>query len=65
MIACIPGLRRAAQGDHDFIKPLLEELGTVLFGRVKLKPGKPTTLATVPRDTGQCNDLNGTSAPGM
>jgi gephyrin len=35
------------QGEHDLIKPLLEELGTVHFGRLFMKPGKPTTFATV------------------
>ncbi len=32
-------------GTHDLVKPLLESLGTVLVGRVKLKPGKPFTFA--------------------
>ncbi len=35
-------------GTHDLVKPLLESLGTVLVGRVKLKPGKPFTFATLP-----------------
>jgi molybdopterin molybdotransferase len=35
-------------GTHDLIKPLLESLGSVHIGRVKLKPGKPFTFATVP-----------------
>ncbi|HEX7265753.1 MAG TPA: gephyrin-like molybdotransferase Glp [Candidatus Dormibacteraeota bacterium] len=35
-------------GTHDLVKPLLETLGTVHVGRVKLKPGKPFTFATVP-----------------
>jgi molybdopterin molybdotransferase len=35
-------------GTHDLVKPLLESLGTVHIGRVKLKPGKPFTFATVP-----------------
>ena len=35
-------------GTHDHIKPLLESLGSVHVGRVKLKPGKPFTFATVP-----------------
>ena len=34
-------------GTHDLIKPLLESLGTVHVGRVKLKPGKPFTFATL------------------
>jgi molybdopterin molybdotransferase len=35
-------------GTHDLIKPLFESLGTVHVGRVKLKPGKPFTFATLP-----------------
>jgi molybdopterin molybdotransferase len=34
-------------GTHDLIKPLLESLGDVHVGRVKLKPGKPFTFATI------------------
>ncbi|HKW70359.1 MAG TPA: gephyrin-like molybdotransferase Glp [Candidatus Dormibacteraeota bacterium] len=34
-------------GAHDLVKPLLETLGTVHVGRVKLKPGKPFTFATL------------------
>ena len=37
-------------GTHDLVKPLLESLGTVFIGRVKLKPGKPFTFATLPGD---------------
>ncbi|KAH7461991.1 Molybdopterin biosynthesis protein CNX1 [Phytophthora ramorum] len=36
-----------SMGDHDLIKPLLEEMGTVHFGRLLMKPGKPTTFATL------------------
>jgi molybdenum cofactor synthesis domain-containing protein len=35
-------------GTHDLVKPLLESLGTVHVGRVKLRPGKPFTFATIP-----------------
>lgn len=35
-------------GTHDLVKPLLESLGTVHVGRVKLRPGKPFTFATLP-----------------
>jgi molybdopterin molybdotransferase len=35
-------------GTHDLVKPLLESLGDVHVGRVKLKPGKPFTFATLP-----------------
>ena len=34
-------------GTHDLVKPLLETLGTVHIGRVKLKPGKPFTFASL------------------
>ncbi|KAJ3057715.1 hypothetical protein HK102_010916, partial [Quaeritorhiza haematococci] len=39
-----------SMGEYDLLKPTLEQkLGAVIhFGRVKLKPGKPTTFATVP-----------------
>ncbi len=36
-----------SMGTRDLVKPLLAELGTVHFGRVLFKPGKPTTFATV------------------
>ncbi|HEY6875078.1 MAG TPA: gephyrin-like molybdotransferase Glp [Candidatus Dormibacteraeota bacterium] len=36
-------------GTHDLVKPLLESIGTVHIGRVKLKPGKPFTFATLDR----------------
>jgi hypothetical protein len=36
-----------SMGDHDFVKPVLEELGTVQFGRVLMKPGKPLVFATI------------------
>ena len=36
-----------SMGRRDLMKPLLEELGRVCFGRVAQKPGKPTTMAVV------------------
>ena len=36
-----------SMGTRDLIKPLLERLGTVHFGRVNFKPGKPLTFATI------------------
>ncbi len=36
-----------SMGTRDLIKPLLKELGTIHFGRVAIKPGKPLTFATV------------------
>ena len=35
-----------SMGDLDLIKPLLEEAGTLHFGRLRMKPGKPCTFAT-------------------
>lgn len=40
-----------SMGELDLLQPLLEELGTVHFGRVLMKPGKPLTFATVPVPT--------------
>jgi len=36
-----------SMGSHDFVKLALEELGTVHFGRLMMKPGKPATFATL------------------
>lgn len=35
-------------GSRDLVKPLLASLGEVHVGRVRLKPGKPFTFATLP-----------------
>ncbi|KAJ9123963.1 hypothetical protein QFC22_000754 [Naganishia vaughanmartiniae] len=39
-----------SMGEADLLKPLIEHRlgGTIHFGRVAMKPGKPTTFATVP-----------------
>jgi len=39
-----------SMGELDLLKPIIERnlKGTIHFGRVALKPGKPTTFATVP-----------------
>jgi molybdenum cofactor synthesis domain-containing protein len=42
-------------GKLDLVKELLEEIGTIHFGRVNLKPGKPLTFVTV--------EQNGQSKP--
>jgi len=34
-----------SMGSHDLIKPYLNEKGKVFFGRLNMKPGKPTTFA--------------------
>ncbi|KAI8343488.1 hypothetical protein BC941DRAFT_411547 [Chlamydoabsidia padenii] len=41
-----------SMGEADYIKPLLEQKfnATIHFGRVNMKPGKPTTFATIPFD---------------
>lgn len=36
-----------SMGAADLVKPLLAKLGTVQFGRLNMKPGKPTTFATI------------------
>jgi molybdenum cofactor synthesis domain-containing protein len=36
-------------GSRDLVKPILEGLGTVHFGRIALRPGKPLTFATIGR----------------
>lgn len=43
-----------SMGEMDLLKPVLERRldGTIHFGRVNLKPGKPTTFATIPHETG-------------
>lgn len=46
-----------SMGELDLLKPTIERSlgGTIHFGRVAMKPGKPTTFATVPvkNDTGE------------
>ena len=39
-----------SMGEKDLLKPTIERSlgGTIQFGRVSMKPGKPTTFATVP-----------------
>ncbi len=36
-----------SMGSRDWLKTILAEIGTVHFGRVRMKPGKPITFATV------------------
>ncbi|KAF9651619.1 hypothetical protein BDM02DRAFT_3138792 [Thelephora ganbajun] len=40
-----------SMGPGDLLKPVIEHHfeGTIHFGRVKMKPGKPTTFATIPK----------------
>ncbi len=37
-----------SMGELDLLKPLLARAGQVHFGRVRMKPGKPLTFATLP-----------------
>ncbi|KAJ1722518.1 hypothetical protein LPJ53_003077 [Coemansia erecta] len=38
-----------SMGERDWLRPVIERLGgTVVFGRVMMKPAKPTTFATLP-----------------
>jgi len=46
-----------SMGNRDFIKPLLEKHGKVHFGKVKMKPGKPLTFATIELDSSRCRPL--------
>ena len=36
-----------SMGEMDLVKPYLEKHGSLLFGRLNMKPGKPTTVATL------------------
>lgn len=50
-----------SMGELDLLKPTIERAlhGTIHFGRVSMKPGKPTTFATVPSSSlssGEAND---------
>ncbi|KAI9009808.1 hypothetical protein BC832DRAFT_388582 [Gaertneriomyces semiglobifer] len=36
-----------SMGEKDYVKTVLNELGTIHVGRIKVKPGKPTTFATL------------------
>ena len=42
-----------SMGDLDLVKPLLEHAGTVHYGRVRMKPGKPVTFATADVEGGR------------
>jgi gephyrin len=39
-------------GELDLIKQIVEQEGTVHFGRLRMKPGKPCTFATLPAPEG-------------
>lgn len=48
-----------SMGELDLLKPTIERQlgGTIHFGRVSMKPGKPTTFATVPFKTNEGEDV--------
>ncbi|KAF1994763.1 gephyrin [Amniculicola lignicola CBS 123094] len=47
-----------SMGELDLLKPTIERAlgGTIHFGRVNMKPGKPTTFATIPFKTSSGDD---------
>lgn len=49
-----------SMGELDLLKPTIERSlgGTIHFGRVNMKPGKPTTFATVPVKTNDCERVS-------
>ncbi|KAI8070695.1 hypothetical protein BC940DRAFT_295344 [Gongronella butleri] len=55
-----------SMGEADWIKPVLQQrLGATLhFGRVHMKPGKPTTFATIPIKTAKNGPLLAFALPG-
>ncbi|KAH3673967.1 hypothetical protein OGATHE_001947 [Ogataea polymorpha] len=52
-IDCLITTGGVSMGELDLLKPTIEnELrGTIHFGRVRMKPGKPTTFATIDKST--------------
>ncbi|KAI0650442.1 MoaB/Mog domain-containing protein [Trametes meyenii] len=55
-----------SMGVGDLLKPVIERHlgGTIHFGRVKVKPGKPTTFATVPTPGGRSERVPVFALPG-
>lgn len=44
-----------SMGEADYVKTILQDIGTVHFGRLNMKPGKPTTFASINKaDGGKC-----------
>jgi gephyrin len=50
-----------SMGEGDMLKPVIERnlQGTIHFGRVAMKPGKPTTFATIPASSLSHNQQSG------
>jgi len=46
-----------SMGELDLIKPYIEQRGEVFFGRLNMKPGKPTTFGVVRDETSQRESL--------
>ena len=53
-----------SMGNLDLIKPLLLKLGTIHFGRLNMKPGKPCTFATIQRKNTNTRPLYIFALPG-
>ncbi|RPD66868.1 hypothetical protein L226DRAFT_529269 [Lentinus tigrinus ALCF2SS1-7] len=55
-----------SMGVGDLLKPVIEHHlgGTVHFGRVRVKPGKPTTFATIPTSEGRTERVPLFALPG-
>lgn len=55
-----------SMGEADLLKPVIERRlnGTVHFGRVAMKPGKPTTFATIPTSSPERNPTLVFALPG-
>ncbi|KAI0722668.1 molybdenum cofactor biosynthesis protein [Earliella scabrosa] len=55
-----------SMGVGDLLKPVIEHHlnGTVHFGRVRVKPGKPTTFATIPTPNGRTERVPLFALPG-
>jgi gephyrin len=47
-----------SMGEGDLLKPVIERNlnGTIHFGRVAMKPGKPTTFATIPAESSHSSE---------
>ena len=60
VLVCSGGV---SMGDRDLVKPLLAKRGTVHFGKVIMKPGKPLTFATVARPAAPASAGDGARPP--
>jgi gephyrin len=51
----------SSMGTTDLLKPVIEQRlqGEILFGRVKVKPGKPTIFAKIPSENSSFKPLFG------